>query len=385
MSSSIFMRGDPLDLTQIFYLAYTSGSSTFLYCLNSSNYEYGSVTPTAGFLQMTSDYSDYSAVQFIITSLGNNSYAFQSGDLYLGLNSSNIIDLVSSISVAITFSSPSSNSEFNVYEIANSIYPGLPYANTINGLSYKWYVFTPTSSSSWDTYIISIQNISPFVFPVNNGQIAVWKVTSDYSSGACFYSTSDTNIGIEWLYNWMANTGDTASVNCDVQGAIDSTYNNCYFSDILACEAMYAYSLCSGIDTCGNCLGNTKSSVTQCRYNIAGSDPALFQSSTPVTSSVNNAVLLEDTSNDDDDGSSGGCSTGIVIIIIIIIIVLICVGIYYGVKSKDKNKSSSSMKNKAIPMYNGKNNMYRMNDSSIDSTYDNNRMNFNSIDSNIST
>lgn len=337
MSTSIFMRGDPLNLTETFYLAYTSGTSTYIYSLNSSNYEYNSITPTAGFLEMTSSYSEYSSVQFVITNLGNNSYSFQSGDLYLGLNSSNIIDLVSDVSVVITFSAPSSNSEYNVYNILNSIYPGIPYNNTINEITYKWYIFTPTSSSSWDTYIITMQNITPFVFPVNTGQIAVWQVTSSYTSGACFYSTTDTNIGIEWLYNWTTNSGATASVNCDLEGVIDSSYNNCYFSDILACEAMYTYSLCSGTDTCGNCLGNTTSSLTPCRYNISGSDPALFQSSIPVTSSVNTAILIPDTTT--DTSTNTGCSTGAAILILIIFIILICIGIYYLVKSSNKKET----------------------------------------------
>lgn len=352
MSSSIFMRGDPLDLTQTFYLAYTNGNRTYIYSMNSSEYEYGTSTPTAGFLEMTESYSDYSVVKFVITSLGNNSYTFQSGDFYLGLNGSNVIDLVSNTGTAITFSAPSDSTGYNVYNINNSIYPGLPYANTINGLTYRWYIFNPTSSSNWDTYTISIQVTNPFIFPVNNGQIAMWQVTSDYPSGACFYSTSDTNIGIQWLYNWYTNSGDTASVNCDTQGAIDSSYNNCYFSDVLACEAMYAYTLCSGVDTCGVCLGNTTTSAKPCRYNVPGSDPALFQSSVPVTSSVNNAVLLPD---EEDDSSDCSCGAGIAIFIILLVIVLVCVGIYYGTKdSKNTNKSkySSSQSHSNFGNYN---------------------------------
>ena len=346
MSTSIFMRGDPLDLTQQFYLSYTNSNLTYLYCLNTSDVKYNSVTPIAGFLSMSSSYSKYSAVQFKITSLGDNSYSFQSGDYYLGLNSSNIIDLVSSVSVAIKFSAPSTSTSYNIYNILNSIYPGLPYSNTINGMIYSWYIFNISSSSSdWNSYLVNIKQITPFIFPVNNGQIAVWQVNSSYESGACFYSTTDASIGIEWLYNWSINSGDTASINCDTQGNIDSTYNNCYFSSINSCEAMYSYSLCSGADICGNCLGNTQGSNIPCRYNTPKSYPPLFASSTPVSdeSVINSAILLPDTTTEDD--TTSGCSTGGIIllfIIFIILIILIIIGIYYGTKNKNKSTSSTN-------------------------------------------
>lgn len=337
MSASIFMRGDPLDLTSTFYLAYTSSNSTYLYCLNSSNYQYGSNTPVAGFLTMTSDYSNYSAVQFLITSLGNNQYVFQSGSKYLGLNSSNIIDLVSSTQTAITFKAPTNYEQYNVYDIPNVIYPGLPYTLLINESSYKWYIFNSSSPTSWNTYTIFMDTTTPFIFPVNTGQLAVWQVTDSYQNGSCFYSSTDPNIGIEWLYNWMSGT----SVNCDTQGKLDNTYNNCYFSDLLACEAMYAYNLCNGTNTCGDCMGNVKTSGLQCRYNIPGSDPVLFQSSIPVTTSINNAIELNDTLTSTSDSSS---STSIAVFVVILFIIMIIGVIIWLVGKNNKKENKTSKK-----------------------------------------
>lgn len=352
MSASIFMRGDPLDLTSMFYLAYTSSNNTYLYCLNSSDYEYGTVKPVAGFLEMTSDYSDYSAVQFTITSLGNNQFVFQSGSNYLGLNSSNIIDLVSTTETAITFTAPSNYDEYNIYNIPNVIYPGIPYSMLINGLSYKWYVFTPTSSTSWSTYTISMQVVPPFVFPVNIGQLAIWQVTTSYPNGSCFYSSTNSNIGIDWLYNWSTGT----SVNCDTQGAIDNTYNNCYFSDLLSCESMYAYNLCTGSETCGDCMGNVTSSGVQCRYNVQGSDPALFQSSIPATTSVNNVVELPDTSDNSNSGCSSSTSTAVFVFIFIIIIILGII-IWLIAKSGKKDSNDEIKKSNPKPSYSNSNSM----------------------------
>lgn len=336
MSGSIFMRGDPLNLTSTFYLAFTSGSATYVYSLNSSNYSTNSVTPVAGFLEMTSDYADYSVVQFTITSLGNNSYTLQSGTNYLGLNSSNIIDLVSDISVAITFKGPSGYTA-NVYNIANTLYPGIPYQSLINGSSYKWYTFQPTSTSSWNYYTIVSNTVTPFFFPVNTGQLSTWQTNSTYPAGACFYSSTDSNIGIEWLYNWTTGT----SVNCDTEGTLDSSYNNCYFSSLLACEAMYVYNLCTGTETCGTCLGSTGTTGTGCYFNTPGSDPALFQATASLTLSVNNAIELPDTSSN-SNGSSGNCSTGgIILIIFLILLFVIIIGVVVY-KSKSKSDTSSS-------------------------------------------
>lgn len=341
MSVSIFMRGDPLDLTDTFYLAYTYGTITYIYSLNSSNYTINGTEPVAGFLEMTSDYSSYSAVQFIITSLGSNTYSLQSGDSYLGLNSSNVIDLVSTTATAFKFSVPSNMSSYNVYNILNTIYPGIPYSFTINGSANKWYVFTPTNTSTWNYYIISIQNTTPFIFPVNIGQLAIWQVTSSYPNGACFYSSTDSNIGIEWLYNWTTGS----SVNCDTQGTLDSTYNNCYFSDLLSCEAMYAYNLCTGSDTCGSCMGNTSTSGLQCYYNSPGSDPALFQSSIPGTSN-STAIELPDTS------SSGGSSSTAIIVIVVVLILIFIVGIiiWYAMKSNKKKETSKPVSKNIDPV-----------------------------------
>lgn len=341
MSGSIFMKGDPLDLTNSFYLGYTSGSATYVYSLNSSNYTLGSTAPVAGFLEMTSSYADYSVIQFTIVNMGNNSYTLQSGTNYLGLNSSNIIDLVSNLAVAIVFQGPSGTTA-NVYDISNTLYPAISYQSSINGSNYKWYIFQPTSSSNWTYYTIIATTINPFFFPVNTGQLSVWQVNSTYPSGACFYSSTDSNIGIEWLYNWTTGT----SVNCDTSGTLDSSYNNCYFSSLLACEAMYVYNLCTGEETCGSCLGNTTTSGKQCYYNIPGSDPALFQSTAAVTLSVNNAILLADTSSS-SDGSSGNSSSAvglIVLIIIILFIFIIGIVIYKTTKKSPETKSYGSKK-----------------------------------------
>lgn len=330
MSVSIFMRGDPLDLTDLFYLAYTYGTTTYIYSLNSSNYSTNGVQPVAGFLEMTSSYSSYSPVQFIITSLGSNTYSLQSGNSYLGLNSSNVIDLVSSTATAFKFTVPSSMSSYNIYNILNTIYPGIPYSLEINGNINKWYIFTPTNTSSWNYYVISSQNATPFFFPVNIGQISVWQVTSSYPNGACFYSTNNSSLGIEWLYNWTTGT----STNCDTQGSLNSTYNNCYFSDLLSCEAMYAYNLCTGSNLCGSCMGNTSTSGLQCYYNSPGSDPPLFQSSVPGNSN-SSAVQLNSSSS-----SSGGSSTTWIIAfaLFVILITIICLIMWFYMKNKNKNK-----------------------------------------------
>lgn len=338
MSGSIFMKGDPLDLTNTFYLGYTSEVATYVYSLNSSNYTLGSVTPIAGFLEMTSSYASYSVVQFTIVSMGNNSYTLQSGTNYLGLNSSNIIDLVSNVAVAIVFQGPSGTTA-SVYDIVNTLYPAIPYQSSINGSNYKWYIFQPTSSSSWNYYTIVATVISPFFFPVNTGQLSVWQVNSTYPNGACFYSSTDSNIGIEWLYDWTTGS----SINCDTSGTLDSSYNNCYFSSLLACETMYVYNLCTGGETCGSCLGNTTSEGTKCYFNTPGSDPALFQSTASVTLSVNNAILIPDTSSS-SSGSSGNSSSAaglIVIIIIILFIIIIGVVIYMSTRKKPEAKSST--------------------------------------------
>ena len=332
MSSSIFMRGDPLNLTDNFYLAYTSSSYTYIFTMNTSKYTFNQITPTAGFLQLTDQYSEYTPVSFTVVNLGNNTYSFQSGDFYLGLNSVNIIDLVSTSSTALLFTQPSENTN-NIYNIQNTLYPGIPYVVQYNSTTYKWYCFTPINSTSWEYYAISYITPTPFLFPVNTGQLAIWQTNSSYPNGECFFSSTNKILGIEWLYNWTQGT----SVNCDTSGTLDSTYNNCYFADLLACESMYAYNFCIGSDLCGTCMGNVSDpTVNQCRYNIQGSSIPLFASSLPITSSTTTAISLPNTTTDE-----AGCSKqGIALIILIAFIIFIVIVIVIIIKSNNKSNRS---------------------------------------------
>lgn len=328
MSVSQFMRGDPLDLTEIFYLTVTNNNKTYVYCYNSSNYSTANGTPIAGFLELTESYDSYDTVQFTIISLGDNNYNFYADGYYLGLNSNNIIDLVSDISVVITMSPPEGATS-NIYNISNTLYPSINYSLLINSTSYKWYIFTPMSSS-WDVYTISINSMIPFIFPVNSGQLALWQVTTTYPNGACFYS-NNSNIALEWLYNWSQGT----SVNCDTVGTLDSTYNNCYFSSLLACEAQYVYNLCTGTSTCGDCQGMLPSTNTlgACYYNIPGSTPPMYVATAPSTLTYNDAIEIPD--NTDNSGGSG--TVGIVIFVLLLIIIFIVIGVVIYKKSKSKS------------------------------------------------
>ena len=329
MSTSQFMRGDPLDYSQSFYLAYTNSNNlTYVYCYNSSGYTTTNSKPVAGFLEMTSSYSSYEPVLFTITSMGNNSYSFYSNGFYLGLNSSNIIDLVSTSISAITLLAPS-NATANIYNIQNTLYPSVNYASYINNIIYKWYIFTPLSS--WNSYTISFNNVTPFIFPSNSGQLALWQVTSDYPSGSCFYSSTDNGIALEWLYNWTQGT----STNCDTAGTLNSTYNNCYFSSLVSCESLYVYNLCTGSNTCGTCQGIVSNSDA-CYYNIPGSSPPLYAATGPSTLTTNDAIEIPNTNS-----SSGSCSTNTIIIVIIIIFVIIIFIIIVYALSKSGSKKES--------------------------------------------
>lgn len=333
MSTSQFMRGDPLDYTQTFYLAYTNSSNTYVYCYNSSGYSTSSTTPTAGFLLVTNDYSDYDPVLFTVQSLGNNTYSFLADGFYLGVNSSNVIDLISDTSVAIKLSGPSSTN-INIYSIQNILYPSVVYIPTIDNVSYRWYIFNPTSTSNWSTYTISLGTVSPFIFPSNSGQLAVWQNNSTYPDGACFYSTTDNGIALEWLYNWSQGT----SVNCDTVGTLDSTYNNCYFSSLVACESLYTYNLCTGSDTCGNCQGMLSASTSTldaCYYNVPGSSPPLFLSTEPSILTTDNSIELPDTTT--DDGS--GCGTSSIIILFFFLLLIIMFVGYFLYKSGSSKKN----------------------------------------------
>lgn len=341
MSTSQFMRGDPLNFSQTFYLAYTNNSNTYVYCYNSSNYSVSNGTPSAGYLLMTDSYADYDPVLFTISSMGNNTYSFFAGGFYLGINSNNVIDLVSDIQVAIKLSAPSS-STVNIYNINNVLYPSVVYVPTIGPTSYKWYIFNPTSTSNWSTYTISLNTVSFFIFPSNSGQLALWQTTSTYPGGACFYSTTNNNIALEWLYNWTQGT----SVNCDTSGTLDDTYNNCYFSSLLACESLYVYNLCTGNNTCGNCQGmipstntiaTTTTIIPACYYNVPGSSPPMFTATLPSTLTTDESVELPDTST--NDGS--GCGrVGIVILFLVIILFIIIIGTVAYTSGLKKDKTS---------------------------------------------
>lgn len=339
MSSSIFMRGGTYDSSLLYYLAYTSSTNAYVFSMNTGNYTSNGITPTAGFLQVTDQYSDYSIVEFIISPLGNNTYSFQSGSLFLGLNVNGIIDLVSDISEALLFSAPT-NSTMNIYDLQNVLYPGIPYSISIDGTVYKWYVFTPTTTSSWEYYTITTPSTvpTPFLVQVNTSTnpLAVWQTTDDYPDGQCFYSPNTSSIGIGWLYDWTQGT----STNCETVGSLNSSYNNCYFSSLLSCEIAYSYNFCTGSTTCGTCMGTTTSPDTlQCRNNLPGSSIPLFQSSTSITyaSSISNAVELEEES--DNSCSTTSLALFILILIVFFVVVVIIVLI---MKSNDKDNKKSS-------------------------------------------
>lgn len=343
MTTSQFMRGDPLNLTETFYLTVTNGNITYIYCYNSSNYSINSTIPTAGFLEMTSSYASYDTVQFTIVSLGNNKYSFYSNGLYLGLDSNNILDLTSDTAVSIIISKPE-DATSNIYNIANVLYPSVAYTMSINTTSYKWYTFNPISTSNWDTYTISANTLNPYIFPVNSGQLALWQVTSTYPNGACFYSSTNDGIALEWLYNWTQGT----SVNCDTEGTLDSTYDNCYFSSLLACESLYVYNLCTGTSTCGNCQGMLPSGETTgaCYYNIPGSATPMYVATEPSTLTTNDAIELPDTSS--NDGSGSGCGiAGIIFIVIFFLILVIIIGVVVYKSSKKKDSSDKNNKQKS--------------------------------------
>jgi len=330
------MRGDPLDLSGTFYMYTTIGTTTYIYCYNSSNGQLSGVEPVAGFLEYTSEYTDYSPVSFNIASISPQNFSLQSGNDYLGVNSSNIFDLVSGSIPEVTFSAPTSNSAYNVYNLQSYIYPSLPFEMSISGTSYPFYIFEPVSSSNWTYYVINKTVAYPAFFPSNNGQLTVWQTTTDYPNGACFYSSSSTTLGIQWLYDWTTGT----SQNCDTAGALDSSYNNCYFSDSQSCLAGYVYDLCSTTE-CGNCLGSVPTSGNACYYNVPGSSIPLFDSDASVA--VNTSSLFELDTTDTTNSSNGCSSTAIIIIIIFIILIIIGGFIYiiYRNGNKDNNKDKN--------------------------------------------
>lgn len=342
MSSSIFIKGGPYNSSLSYYLAYTSSNTkAYVFSMNTGNYSSNGLTPVAGFLELTDGYKDYSIVEFIVTLLGNNTYSLQSGNYYLGLNSNGILDLVSNSGEVLLFGSPS-NSTMNIYDLQNVLYPGIPYSVSSNGSNCKWYIFTPTTTSSWEYYTITNNsNVTPFLLQVNtsNNPLAVWQTNEDYPNGHCFYSSNNDSIGVKWLYDWTKGT----STNCDKVGPLDGTYNNCYFNDLLSCEISYSYNFCTGVDTCGKCMGTTSlPSSLQCRNNLPGYNPILIESSTEVDYIPSEAV--ENSSELDEDNEDNTCATGLAIFLLFVIIVAFLGFILVIIIKSHESKKTSNIK-----------------------------------------
>lgn len=352
-STPIFMRGDPLDLSLTFYMVCTaSNEQGYVFSQNQGGAVYYTTTPVAGFLQLSDMYADYPAIQFSIVSVGNNIYTFQPTNLNLtgyclGINSAGYFDLVEisdSVLTQVTVTIPNDNTDLNIYNL-ETLYPSLQYALIANDtgttVPQKFYLFNLTSTNSWEYYTVFPQIVDVMFVPVNNGQLSVWQVNTDYPSGACYYSPSNDALGIEWFYNWVNGT----STGCEGPGPASSLANNCYFTSNNACLNGYLYDYCIGTEICGTCMGVTNTSSIPCMYNAPGSSIPLLMTVNPVaTTSTANMVELPDDSN---DGCCGGFSSAqaFILFVVILVIVFILIGWYLVKKSSDDKSSQSSNSN----------------------------------------
>lgn len=371
-TTPIFMRGDPCDLSMTYYLACAySSSKGYVFIQNTPDTEYQNVTPVGGLLEVSDMYDDYPLIEFKIVMISDNVYTLQptnSGleNYCLGINTSGYFDLVlfsNDTLVNITFTTPSSNSSFNIYNMG-ALYPSLNYSLIANYTSttntdgtvtttkpQKFYLFNLTSSNSWEYYTVFPTLVNVMLIPTNNGQLATWQYDSDTSTGACYYSTDKTNIGIEWFNSWLTGT----SVGCDTGGNVDESSNNCYFSTNASCLNGFLYGYCTD-SSCGQCMGDTGITGEWCMYNIAGSSIPLFASSTPIVNYDNSSMIELDTSDDSDDSgssgsSAGGASIGAVIVILLILILIIYLIYKASKKSTPPPPSSTSTQPDPYPGY----------------------------------
>lgn len=346
-SMPIFMRGDPLDLTTTFYMiCNTSNTNGYVFCQNQGEGIYDTTTPVAGFLQLSDMYTDYPAIEFSIVSLGDNIYTFQPTNLNLtgyclGVNSNGCFDLIeiqNDILVQIRTTIPSNNTDLNIY-ILDVLYPSLQYSLVVNytstTLPQKFYLFNLTSTNSWEYYTVFPQLVDVMFIPVNDGQLSVWQVNDDQPNGACYYSTSNSNLGIEWFYNWLNGT----STGCDNPSIVSSLSNNCYFSSNNSCLNGYLYNYCTN-DFCGNCMGETNITGTPCMFNSPGSSIPLFATITPIeTTSTVNMIELDDNT---DSGCCGNCSSTQAFIIFVVLLIIIFIILAYYLTRKTSNSYSNT-------------------------------------------
>jgi len=352
------MRGNPLDLSKKLYLTTTINNLSYVYCYNTSNNSFGSITPTAGFMQITHSYNNYSPVEFTVTNIGNGLFSMFDGSHYLWVNDENMFDLIVDTQNNIIFRKPE-DSEYNIYDIQKEIYPSIPFNLRIDNenTNTRFYFFN-NSEDDWERYTVTKESNNPFFIPVNKGQVSVWKTYEGEIDGNCYFNTTDKMIPIGWLYDWVNGT----SLNCDKEGFLDSTYNNCYFSDAHSCETKWTYGLCKTQndikDICGTCMGSVLTNDNSCYYNKIDSYPPLFDNSEEIVDSEELRIELQPSdiiNNNDNEDDFDGCSstTGIaVILVVIIFFVIIAVVIYFSTRKTDhKSKNKAIIQNEMEPIY----------------------------------
>lgn len=331
MSNNLFMRGEPFDLSRIYYIIGRKNNNYYYFT------NYGSESSILSTM-ISTPYTSFNTVISpipikIIKKSSPNFYSFTGNSLnYPLISTNNIIDLkpsgVSTIFELFAIDAFSGS--------ASDLYPGIWYSFENSGITPRWNTnFCLESSKGFCNSNPTTQNdittleIMFIPYNITDNSLTTLNSWSIYNGSYQCTQDSRSDVGLYWFESFIKNTGNTASKNCETNAYINSNSNNCYFSESDTCHQGFLYSVCLNNSECGNCLGicdiSNNNNMKACKYDFS------------ITSEKGISPLSCNPKKENSDNTDQ--STIILIILcifILLIIIFFCIFIFYKIY-KNKN------------------------------------------------